>query len=73
MGVSELNGGADVAGNQFAYRRAIPAIKQVDLTDPFGNTPCAVIQFHPGPDRAGIDAEKREFAEVLFVHRFKDL
>ena len=73
MRVFELNGGADVSGSQFADGEAIATVEQINLADAFGDAACAVVQFHPGSDRAGVDSEKRELAEVLFVHGFEDL
>ena len=71
--VLELDHRADVAGAERADRLARLAVEQVNLPDALVDLAVAVEQIHAGGDRAGIDAEERQFAEMRLGHRLEDV
>ena len=71
--VLQFDNGADVAADQFLRGRAVAPVEEVNLADALGDLAVGVVKFHPGLERAGIDAEKRELAKMGLGHRLENV
>ncbi len=73
VSVLEFDDRTDVAGVEGVHRRATFPVENVDLADFFGDPSVAVVEFRSDLDRAGVEAEEREFAELGFAHGLEDI
>ena len=73
VGVLEFDGGADIAGVEGFGADAVLAIEGVDLAEAFGDLAVAIVEILADVDRARIEPEKGELAELGFAHRFEHI
>ena len=71
--VLELHDRADVARAERVNGLAGLAVEQENLADALGDFAVAVEQIRAGGHRAGIDAEKRQLAELRLGHVLEDV
>src|SRR5690242_4775633 len=55
MRISQFQRSTDITRNQFLDRNSLVAFHHKDLVDFFNDTIAFIDQFHPGPDRSGIN------------------
>ena len=71
--VLEFDDRADIAGSQRGHARARLAVEQIYLADLFRAPPVRIVKFAAKLDRARVNPEERQLAELGFAHRLEDI
>jgi hypothetical protein len=69
----QLHHRAEVARVETADRLAIASVKNVNLSETFGDIPAGVQHFHARRNAAGINAKEGQLAEMFLGHRLENL
>src|ERR1700722_10483715 len=71
--VLELHRGPNFSGTELSNRDTVTPVQIINLADPFEGPARAIEEVAPRLNPTGINPEKPELAELLFVHGLKDL